>query len=245
MLKPCITTGLFYVQLFATLQLYTCGMEAALADFIRTPNWHTGARALEMYKDKIPAFELKLIEQHKNEITLDLLYDALKPLNDKQPEPLEAPSPKPKKEKKPKFKARHTYTLPNTDGWPTDLQELKQSVIRWLREQQSIKGALKHLFYDTAEPDGKKGYLYCTRMVKLEAMLQDAYERLDYYNTHKKHLPGTEPMSKEQRLKYLLKRQVSAYEYIKRHKNNESPTVQKSLQERRAILEEIKILTNE
>jgi len=214
-------------------------MDAALHDFLRNPSWDASAHIIEQYSQYIPDFRLKMIAKHQNEMILDMLCDLLQPIaaSQKKPDP---PKLRAKKAKKPPKRAKAVYELPDAKDWPADLVELRSQVVRWLREQQSIHGTLQYMAYETPDTDGGKMYQYCERMVKVEDQLQDAYMRLDYFKSNKKYLPGTEPMSQSERMKYLLKWQPRDVSYIRRFKNSKDDKVQKELSIRSQRIAEIK-----
>lgn len=214
-------------------------MDAMLHDFLRIPSWKAAPPVLAKYREQIGEFKYRIISAHHNEMTLDMLCEALKPIADAQPKP----APTIIKEKKPKRvpkAARAVYELPDVKEWPEDLVELRAQVIRWLREQQSLHGTIQHLAYDEPEGNETKMYRYCDRMVHIEEKLQDAYQRLDYYQKNGTYMPGTAPMNREDRLKYLLKHQPRDISYVRRFRDSTDEKVQKEIARRSARLEEIK-----
>lgn len=218
-------------------------MDAELHDFVRIPTWAAGLKMLEKYSDALPVTTRMMAKAHQNSLTLDMLQMACRSIAAKQPKP---PAPKPRVEvKKAKNQqVRVTYTLPDDEKLPADLIALKQDVITWLSEQRDIRGRLRQLAYDGQE-HGKELYRLSAKVVRIETMLQDAYARLDYYARIGEYLPGTEPVTKEDRLVYLLQRQRNHKDYIRRYGNSDQERQQREVVRRKNELAELKTLLNE
>lgn len=218
-------------------------MDAELHDFVRIPTWAAGLKMLEKYSDALPATTRSMAKAHQNSLTLDMLHAACKIIADKQPKP---PAPKPRVEvkKSKNQQVRVSYTLPEDAKLPSDLIALKADVITWLSEQRDIRGRLRQLAYD-GQDHSKVLYRLSAEIVRIETMLQDAYARLDYYARMDAYLPGTEPVTKAQRLVYLLQRQQNHKDYIRRYGNSEKERQQREVVRRTNELAELKTLLNE
>jgi hypothetical protein len=85
----------------------------------------------------------------------------------------------------------------------------------------------------------KRLYALGTTIRNAEHELQDLYARLDYWNRHRKRLPGTEPETPMERIKGLVRRQVANTQYISKYKKSTDAHYVAEIAKRRAELDEL------
>lgn len=221
-------------------------MDAELHDFLRYPDWERGTPLADKYADAINAARLGFIQKHQNSFTLDMLVQELTAIGDLQPrpaapEPVKA-DPLPRTEKTTRF----DYSLPDAEDLPQDLAELREQIVAWLRLQQEDRGVLKAIAYGEEDADtGKALNKVAGSILRTEEQLQEAYARLDYYKRHGKYMPGSEPKDAMDRIKDLIRRQITNYTYINKYKKSAKPEVQAEIEKRRLELKELKAWLDE
>lgn len=241
----------FFVHRSGVPLRYTCCMvaDAALNDFLRNPSWERGTPLLAQYKSELDNTDVMIIETSCNSYTLDLLVDVLTPISKKQTLPVLPKSIAPETSRAaPTTRGYKTvYQLPNAAQLPADLQDLREQCLVNLRRQNELRGQLKVLAYPEGRKAGKQAeklYDVATMIITLEADLQAAYTRIDYFITNDSYMPGTAPLTGLARIKYLASKAITHHNYISKNKRSNDPHRIKEVRIREAELNEFKVWYN-
>lgn len=175
------------------------------------------------------AFVLKLCKQGANVFTrkkmveeldrvLQLMEDGKVPVLQKSILPKTTPT---------KQSAKNVVvkkTPVNVEKFPDDLKELDSQIRAWYSQNKIMRGQLRELAYmPTGEPRSVRSLHrsaarrkeLCDMVVDTQRKINAAWARIDFYDSHGVHKPGTEPTTEKEQVKKWLANQPQAINYIR------------------------------